>query len=556
MRRALTFVALAVAAIPLAIGAQTGQELFQNFNQQMQGESDSRTTQSKLASNQDESSEIPADFRETVTKHLGSRPDKETLSDLWKHVARRGKSDELAKNRKKMPEIRFKIPERVRVPEHTLPTVENFPFRGNLGAALRRLGQQYNYSIKAGQYVDLTQNVQFNINSNRLDKAVGIILSSTGYEYIIEDGTIAIKGRISRKIRLHWYPTTIEYESQIGQGGGQAGGGQGGSGGGGIASGQSELTTTVDNLQVWTGIERLIDDTLSEDGEYTLSQELGVAILRGRPDRVRGIIKTLGQEMQSQLGQYVRITTNFVEVSFSNQRNFGVDWQKAISTASGGDQITANFEAGLGFQSSGGGNVSFTVSSDNSEGIIRALDQQGDVRSRSQPTIVVANRHNSQVVLDETQRFISTVRQAVGSQSDVVSQAPEQETISEGISVAYTPTILDNDLAFLLMTPMIQEIRSIEEKNPVEGITIQQPTQTRRLFNTSVAIRPDELLIVGGLMSRRVQNQDRRVPGAASIPYLGALFRGESREAERTELVLLTDIDIIRRPFRLDVSTL
>ena len=53
---------------------------------------------------------------------------------------------------------------------------------------------------------------------------------------------------------------------------------------------------------------------------------------------------------------------------------------------------------------------------------------------------------------------------------------------------------------------------------------------------------------IGGLITRRDEKQERKVPWLGDLPYLGAGFRFRTHTKQRTELLILLTPHIVRNP--------
>ena len=103
-----------------------------------------------------------------------------------------------------------------------------------------------------------------------------------------------------------------------------------------------------------------------------------------------------------------------------------------------------------------------------------------------------------------------------------------------GVLLTITPTVQANGLVDIAIENELSEAR------PTAGTSITgSPTILRRALNTSLTLRDGGSLLMGGLTSINQSDGDTGVPGLGRIPLLGRLFRGETFQEDRTELVVL-----------------
>lgn len=110
-----------------------------------------------------------------------------------------------------------------------------------------------------------------------------------------------------------------------------------------------------------------------------------------------------------------------------------------------------------------------------------------------------------------------------------------------GIMLDFTPTVLDGGLINLHVRP---EVSALDKAN---GITVNLggttnetiPALTTRRAETSVELASGQSLAIAGLFTNTIVNSMNELPGLASVPVLGALFRSANFTRRETELVVI-----------------
>lgn len=109
-----------------------------------------------------------------------------------------------------------------------------------------------------------------------------------------------------------------------------------------------------------------------------------------------------------------------------------------------------------------------------------------------------------------------------------------------GTSIIATPTVVDNDLVRLQITP---EVSAINSGNTVQGI----PGVDVRRVQTRVELREGQTIVLGGLFSRREQAEVTRIPFLGEIPVIGAyLFNAKQATEDESELLIVVTPEIVR----------
>jgi pilus assembly protein CpaC len=78
----------------------------------------------------------------------------------------------------------------------------------------------------------------------------------------------------------------------------------------------------------------------------------------------------------------------------------------------------------------------------------------------------------------------------------------------------------------------------------VSGFLI--PALATRRMETNVELGPGQSFVIGGLIDDRVQQSMSKVPGLASIPLLGQIFKSRDERKNRTELIVLVTPEITK----------
>ena len=105
-----------------------------------------------------------------------------------------------------------------------------------------------------------------------------------------------------------------------------------------------------------------------------------------------------------------------------------------------------------------------------------------------------------------------------------------------GISLAFTPTVLDDGVINLVVAP---EVSSLDNTSSVvaNGITI--PGLKVRRARTTVELRDGESFAIAGLLHDEYRNDISQFPVLGDLPVIGALFRSTGYQKDETELVLV-----------------
>lgn len=105
-----------------------------------------------------------------------------------------------------------------------------------------------------------------------------------------------------------------------------------------------------------------------------------------------------------------------------------------------------------------------------------------------------------------------------------------------GVSLAFTPTVLEGGRISMRVRPEVSELSSAGAIK-VNGTEI--PALTTRRTETTVELGSGQSMMIGGLLRNSASNSTEKAPWLGDIPILGALFRSNSFRKNETELVIV-----------------
>ncbi len=111
-----------------------------------------------------------------------------------------------------------------------------------------------------------------------------------------------------------------------------------------------------------------------------------------------------------------------------------------------------------------------------------------------------------------------------------------------GVKVDFTPTVNADGTIHLKLAP---EVSTLDYSNAVtiSGFTI--PALSTRRAETEVEIRDGESFAFSGLLDHRTTEMMGKVPGIASLPVLGQLFRSKNINHSVVELVVIVTASVV-----------
>ena len=121
---------------------------------------------------------------------------------------------------------------------------------------------------------------------------------------------------------------------------------------------------------------------------------------------------------------------------------------------------------------------------------------------------------------------------AVGGGSTITLEEKEF-----GVGLRFTPTVLSGGRINLRVAPEVSEVNPNGITVTAGGSTTLLPSITTRRAATTVQLMDGQTFAIGGLIKNNVRHSIKAYPFLGEVPILGALFRSNAFQNDRTELM-------------------
>jgi general secretion pathway protein D len=164
--------------------------------------------------------------------------------------------------------------------------------------------------------------------------------------------------------------------------------------------------------------------------------------------------------------------------------------------------------------------------------IARALQSQASTNIVSTPNLITLDNEEAKIVVGENVPFITGQFTQTGGATTNPFQTIERKDV--GITLRIKPQIGEGGAVRMTI---FQEQSSVKSETAA-GTSNAGPSTTKRSIESTVVVDDGAILVLGGLIEDRFITNRSKVPLLGDIPFLGALFRSESRERRRTNLMV------------------
>ncbi|OGW36722.1 MAG: type II secretion system protein GspD [Nitrospirae bacterium RBG_13_39_12] len=175
-------------------------------------------------------------------------------------------------------------------------------------------------------------------------------------------------------------------------------------------------------------------------------------------------------------------------------------------------------------------------------------DFRGSINVLSTPQILTSDNQEAEIVVGENVPFISK-RESDPTRTVSVFSTIERKDV--GITLRLTPQITEGDYVKL---DIYQEISALKQESETIVISVG-PSTTKRSTKTSVVVKDNQTVVIGGLMEERIEENINRVPLLGDIPIIGWLFKNKTYEKKKTNLLVFLSPHIVKEAAQLSIIT-
>jgi len=164
--------------------------------------------------------------------------------------------------------------------------------------------------------------------------------------------------------------------------------------------------------------------------------------------------------------------------------------------------------------------------------VVNALEDRGLVKTLAEPDLTTMSGETASFLAGG--EFPIPVAESAGTVGGLATVTIEFKQF--GIGLAFTPTLLEDGLINLVVSP---EVSAIDPTVSVNSNGIQVPGLKVRRAHATVELRDGESFTIAGLLANDYQSNVNQFPWAGDIPILGLLFRSNAFKTNQTELVIV-----------------
>ena len=274
----------------------------------------------------------------------------------------------------------------------------------------------------------------------------------------------------------------------------------------------------------------------SQGSPIVVDEKRNLLIFRGSGEQwaeIHKVIKQLDKPVPS-----VLIEVLIAEITLTEEEGSGFDFLlKEVG-------INDKYNLGGGTRELGLSDKGLSLNLNNAGDVRAALNlyyEDDKVSIRSQPKVLVKSGEEASIQVGNEIPVITEISQGsvqVGGSDNVLQQVNYRRT---GITLTITPVVQASGLVDVSIQQELSEAR-LNAATSISG----SPTILNRSLSTSLTLQDGGSLLMGGLISENRSLGQTGIPGLGRVPMLGRLFRTDTYQGDRTELMVMVTPYVIR----------
>ena len=166
--------------------------------------------------------------------------------------------------------------------------------------------------------------------------------------------------------------------------------------------------------------------------------------------------------------------------------------------------------------------------------VLNALADKSLVKVISSPSLMVLDNHTASIAVGNQQPV--RVGETVTTGGNITTNIQYKDT---GVSLSVTPSVNAGNMVTMLLNQAVTDVGQVDQATG-------QRAFLQRQFSSKVAVRSGETLVLGGLIRDNTTTGKTGLPLLQDIPIFGSLFGTNSKNTNRTELLVVITPRVVR----------
>ncbi len=173
--------------------------------------------------------------------------------------------------------------------------------------------------------------------------------------------------------------------------------------------------------------------------------------------------------------------------------------------------------------------------------LITAVATRSDTNIIATPQILTMDNQEAEIQVGENRPFLTQARTGQQGVNDVFQTFEFKDV---GVTLKVTPHISQNRFVRLELS---QEVSNVDAA-ATAGTGATAPVTTKRSAKTTVVIKDNHTIVIGGLIQDDINDTSSKVPCLGDLPLIKHLFRSTTNKNNKTNLMIFLTPHIITNP--------
>jgi len=173
--------------------------------------------------------------------------------------------------------------------------------------------------------------------------------------------------------------------------------------------------------------------------------------------------------------------------------------------------------------------------------VIRALATNSNANLLSTPSILTLDNQEAKIVVGNEVPFRTGSFATTGDGSSNPFTTIQRQDV--GLQLTVTPHVHDGTSVRLVVA---QEVTNIVPEAPIGDSGFSDVVTSKRTIETTVLAEDRQTIVLGGLIQDDLTDTIKKVPLLGDIPFLGRLFRSDSKTRTKRNLLVFLRPTVIR----------
>lgn len=230
----------------------------------------------------------------------------------------------------------------------------------------------------------------------------------------------------------------------------------------------------------------------------------------------------------------VQIEAKIMQVTLDKNIQLGIDWEY-LSEDGSKKPKSYDVSNSLGLDLSQGGSFRIgSLSSDDYQATLQALEATTNSNLLSAPKITVLDGQEANILLGSTEPYLVTY---IDNETKIITE--DTKFMDVGIQLTVKPRISEEGYITLDIEPEVSTARRVPDVSNALAVDTSRA-------KTVMTVKDGRTVVLGGLIKDEKIDTVKKVPLLGDIPVLGFFFKNKDKSDVKTELIIFITPHIIK----------